>query len=44
MRNVSFSVRLDEMQEALEDVRHMTAFPATGCHGLGQGGLFSYSR
>ena len=26
MRNVSFSVRPDEMQEALEDVRYMTAF------------------
>lgn len=26
MRNVSFSIRPDEMQEALEDIRYMTAF------------------
>lgn len=26
MRNVSFSIRPDEMRETLEDVRYMTAF------------------
>lgn len=26
MRNVSFSIRSDEMRETLEDVRYMTAF------------------